>query len=212
MRFSPSRVSNDRCLSRPGRSPASRGSGSRPRSRPPRARCCSAGTAPRRPSTHWSDGRRSGRGRDREVGDGRAGRCEPQFRVGGQVSDDGDGGVTSHEFLLQIVGRAMLGASLRKRYDSTAVRRLVLVGPHHLGPQHGLVQAELTVELGHRGGLGLHVDDGVDALGVLEDLVRQPALAPDVDLVDRATVLADDVQERLQRRGIRCARREWGRG
>src|SRR6185437_17024326 len=38
------------------------------------------------------------------------------------------------------------------------------------------------------------------ALGLLGDLVRQPALAPDVDLVDTAAVLADDVEKCLQRR------------
>src|SRR4051812_18625225 len=78
---------------------------------------------------------------------------------------------------------------------------LVLVGPHDLGPQHGLVQAELTVQFGHRGRVGLDVDDGVDALAMLGDLVGQPATSPDVDLVDGTTILADDVQERLQRRG-----------
>src|SRR4029077_13844360 len=31
--------------------------------------------------------------------------------------------------------------------------RLVLVGPQHLGPQHGLVQVELAVKLGHGRGL-----------------------------------------------------------
>src|SRR5690349_12230615 len=75
---------------------------------------------------------------------------------------------------------------------SAACIGLVLVGPHHLGPQHGLVQVELTVQLGHRGGLGLDIDDGIDALGVLGDLVRQPATAPDVDLVDGTAILADD--------------------
>src|SRR5215212_9491089 len=81
--------------------------------------------------------------------------------------------------------RSQSQASLRSRSD---VRQpLVLVGPHNLGPQHGLVQVELAIQLGHRGGLGLHIDDGVDALGVLGDLVCQPATAPDVDLVDRAT-------------------------
>jgi hypothetical protein len=76
----------------------------------------------------------------------------------------------------------------------------VLVGPHHLGPQHGLVQVELTIQLGHHGRFGLHIDDGIDALGVLGDLVSQPALAPDVDLLDGAAALADDIEERLQRR------------
>src|SRR6185312_11492480 len=52
----------------------------------------------------------------------------------------------------------------------------VLVGPQHLGPKHGLVQVQLAVELRHRRRLGLHIDDGVDALGVLGDLVCQAPL------------------------------------
>ena len=46
---------------------------------------------------------------------------------------------------------------------------LVLVGAHHLGPQHRLVQAELTVELGHRRGRGL---EGV-AQGPPRQLLRE---------------------------------------
>src|ERR1700728_1570176 len=42
----------------------------------------------------------AGRRRDREVRDGRARRREPQFGVRGQVSDDCDDGVTSHNVLL----------------------------------------------------------------------------------------------------------------
>src|SRR5215212_5042707 len=97
-------------------------------------------------------------------------------------------------------GRACCARAYASRMTADACSGLVLVGPQHLGPQHGFVQVELTVELGHRRGLGLHIDDGVDALGMLGDFVRQPALAPDIDLVDGAAVLADDVQERLQRR------------
>src|SRR5271166_2039249 len=77
----------------------------------------------------------------------------------------------------------------------------MLVGAHHLGAQHRLIETELTVELRHRRRGGLQVDDDVDAFGVLGNLVRQPALTPDVDLLDRSAVLADDVEERLQRRG-----------
>ena len=44
-------------------------------------------------------------------------------------------------------------------------------------------------------GSALSVDDGVDALGVLVDLVGQPTAAPDVDLLDGAAVVADDVEE-----------------
>ena len=45
-----------------------------------------------------------------------------------------------------------------------------------------------------------HVDDGVDALGLLLDVVGEPATAPDVDVLDRATVLADDVEELVEAR------------
>src|ERR1700744_2984144 len=76
----------------------------------------------------------------------------------------------------------------------------VLVGAHHFCAQHRLVQAELTVELGHRRGRGLEIDHRVDALGMLRDLVRQPALAPDVDLLNRSAILPDDVEKGLQGR------------
>src|SRR5215203_4245741 len=35
------------------------------------------------------------------------------------------------------------------------------LGPHQLGAEHRLVQVELAVQLGDRGGLGIDVDDGV---------------------------------------------------
>src|SRR5262249_49238125 len=41
--------------------------------------------------------RRRGHG---EIRDRSTGRSEPQFRVGSQISDDGNGGVTSHSVLL----------------------------------------------------------------------------------------------------------------
>jgi hypothetical protein len=69
-----------------------------------------------------------------------------------------------------------------------------------LGPQHRLVESELTVELLGRGGLRGHVDDGVDALGLLLDLVCQPTTAPDVDVVDTAAVLGDDGEELVEGR------------
>src|SRR5690348_3518092 len=92
----------------------------------------------------------------------------------------------------------MFRLSLRSSDDT---RNSVLVGAHHLGAQHRLVEAELAVELGYRRRLGLQVDDDVNALGMLGDLVSQAALAPDVDLVDGPAILADDVEERLQGRG-----------
>jgi hypothetical protein len=74
-----------------------------------------------------------------------------------------------------------------------------LVGTDDLGAQHGLVEVELAVELLDGGRLGLEVDDGVDALGLLGDLVRHPATSPDVDLLDAAAVLGDDGQELVER-------------
>ena len=65
-------------------------------------------------------------------------------------------------------------------------RSLSNVGARDLGTDHGLVERELTIQLLDRGGLGLELDDGVDALVLLVDLVGETALAPDVDLVDRA--------------------------
>src|SRR5215217_4636763 len=75
----------------------------------------------------------------------------------------------------------------------------VSLGPHQLGAEHRLVQVELTVEFGDRGGLGIDVDDGVDALDLLLDLVGQATPAPDVDLADRATGLGDHGQEPIER-------------
>src|SRR6478735_9317376 len=73
------------------------------------------------------------------------------------------------------------------------------VGPDDLRAQHGLVEAQLTVELLHGGGLGVQRDDGVDAFGVLVDLVGQAATSPDVDVLDGPTVLTDDVEVRVER-------------
>src|SRR5206468_6265785 len=114
-----------------------------------------------------------------------------------------DDGLASH-------GRLPRGGTRRARTAGAAVGALValgtglarvvvgladlcdrLIGAQHLRAQHRLGQAQLPVQLlrglARRG----QADDGVDALGVLVDLVRQPATAPDVDVVDRATVVAD---------------------
>src|ERR1700729_3862678 len=75
-----------------------------------------------------------------------------------------------------------------------------MLGPHDLGPQHTLVEVELTVELEHGGRLRRQVHDRVDAFWLLLDLVGQAALAPDVHLVDLATAGRDDLEERIERR------------
>src|SRR5436309_12863799 len=74
------------------------------------------------------------------------------------------------------------------------------VAAHDLRAQHRLVQRQLAVQLLHRVRVGVEIEQGVDALAVLLDLERKPALAPNVDLLDGATRRADDVEEGIQRR------------
>src|SRR6201987_4734188 len=69
----------------------------------------------------------------------------------------------------------------------------------NLGPQDRLVQAELAVEFPDGVWLGVHIDDGVDALGLLVDVVGQPSPAPDVDLVHASAPVPDDREELVQR-------------
>src|SRR5215212_7674303 len=78
---------------------------------------------------------------------------------------------------------------------------LLHVGTCDLGAHNGLVERELTIELLDRGRLRLELDDGVDALVLLVDLVGEAALAPHVDVVDGAAVLAYDVEVRVQAGG-----------
>src|SRR6476646_9393686 len=73
-------------------------------------------------------------------------------------------------------------------------------GAQELGAHDRLVEAELAVQLLGRGRLRGEVDDGVDALGLLLDVVGQTTTAPDVDVVDGAAVLRDDGEETLHRR------------
>src|SRR5207247_11101215 len=67
-----------------------------------------------------------------------------------------------------------------------------------LGPQDRLVQAELAVELPDGVRLGQHVDDGIDALGLLVDLVGQPPPAPPLDLVHAPAPVLDHREELVQ--------------
>src|SRR3954467_3777877 len=78
--------------------------------------------------------------------------------------------------------------------------RLADLGPDDLGAQHGLVESQLPVQLGHGLRLCLQVDDGADTLGLLVDLVRQAPAAPDVELLYRATGRSDHVEIRVERR------------
>src|SRR5215469_9294003 len=69
-----------------------------------------------------------------------------------------------------------------------------------LGPQNRLVQAELAIEFRDGVWHGVHVDDGVDALGPLVDLVGKAPTAPDINLVHAPAARGDHGQELLQRR------------
>ena len=76
-----------------------------------------------------------------------------------------------------------------------------LLGAEHLRAQDGLAELQLAVELDGRVGVRGEVDDGVDALALLLDLVGEATTAPDVDVLDRATVVADDAEELVQAGG-----------
>src|SRR5438270_3943944 len=82
---------------------------------------------------------------------------------------------------------------------SPAISALPRIPPQHLGAQDGLAERELPVELGHGSGGTGHVDYRVNSLGALVDLVGQPALAPDLDLVDAATLRLHHAKELVQR-------------
>src|SRR6266496_873636 len=79
-------------------------------------------------------------------------------------------------------------------------RMSALVGTDDLGAEHRLGEVELAVQLGDGGRLGLHVDHRVDALDILVDLVRQAAPAPHIDLLHAAAALADNVEELVEGR------------
>ena len=68
----------------------------------------------------------------------------------------------------------------------------------NLRAQNRLVQTELTIELSDGGGSGVDVDHRVDTFSMLQDLVGETTLTLDIDLVDRAAVLAHNIEERIQ--------------
>src|SRR5258708_4213758 len=78
--------------------------------------------------------------------------------------------------------------------------RLAQVRPQDLRPQDRLIQVELTVKLLDSVRFRHHVNDGIDALGLLVDLVGEPSPTPDIDLVHRAASGRDHLQELLKRR------------
>src|SRR6478735_921925 len=89
-----------------------------------------------------------------------------------------------------LVGTLLSGGDLSDR----------LLRAEHLGAHDGLAELQLAVEL--LGGVTFcgELDDGVDALGLLIDLVSQTTTTPDVDVVDRSTVVTDDVEELVKAR------------
>src|SRR6478752_7952774 len=84
--------------------------------------------------------------------------------------------------------------------SSSAGTISVQIGADHFGPHDLLVDRELAVQLLHVGRFGRQVDHDVDPLGLLADLIRQPATAPDVQVVHGATTIGDDLQVVLERR------------
>lgn len=75
-----------------------------------------------------------------------------------------------------------------------------VVEPEDLGPQDGLVEVELTVQLSHRGGAAGHVEHRVNALGLAADLEGETTATPDVNGFDASAIGTDDIAERIQRR------------
>src|SRR4051794_37601226 len=67
-----------------------------------------------------------------------------------------------------------------------------------LGTQHRLVESQLTVQLGDGFWCRLKIDDGVDALGLLVDLIRKASTSPDVELLHGSTRRPDHIQVRVE--------------
>src|SRR4051794_23113247 len=86
----------------------------------------------------------------------------------------------------------------------TARTRSVNLGTKHLRRHHGRVEAEVAAALLDRSGVGRQRDDGVDALGLLVDLVGEPPTTPDVDRLDGAAVLTDEGEVLVERRSDRA--------
>src|SRR5204863_7175753 len=84
-----------------------------------------------------------------------------------------------------VLGGGTRGASLLAGLDNPA---------QNLGPQHRLVEVQLAVQLLDGSGLAVDVQHHVDAFALLVDLKGEPAASPHIDLLDTATVVADDIE------------------
>src|SRR5262249_53146218 len=132
------------------------------------------------------------RGGHPEGGDRLARGGVAQFGVADQVADDRYLGVTCCHLRLRSSGIVQY-----RRYREGLS---VVLHAQDLGPQNRLVQAELAIEFRDGVRHGVHVDDGVDALGPLVDLIGEAPAAPHVNLVHAPASRGDHAQELLQGR------------
>src|SRR5690606_5589262 len=159
VRFSPSRVSYERCLRRPWTI-----------TRMPRCRVSATFSAACRqtlhvrnsasPSFHSPDWRSKYRGVEARRKDATACPLGVNRRFGSS---------TRFPTIVITVSPAMGLAPAGERAEP----RSVDLGADDLGTQDRLAQVELPVELLDRGGLGRQIDHRVDAFGLLLDVVRQ---------------------------------------
>src|SRR4051794_31817527 len=77
---------------------------------------------------------------------------------------------------------------------------LLLIRTDDLGPQHGLVEPQLSVQFRHCRRVSSDVEYGVDALGLVVDLVGEPTSAPHIDLLNGPAALPDDGEHLIKRR------------
>src|SRR5947209_1325015 len=83
------------------------------------------------------------------------------------------------------------GSRRRSRPGEFAVD--VLGDPQDLVAEHFVCKGELPVELVHRRGLGLRLEDDVIALPAVLELVGEPPLSPEVDGAEFGASLLDQL-------------------
>ena len=155
------------------------------------------------------------RRRDPEVGHGGPRGGEPQLRVVDEVADHGDGGLACHVrspqkvlLLCRLIRGAPGDAPIKQALTDSGkgVSTDAREGDQWASGRMTFVRRIDSFSVSWRSnsltvaGSAVSVDDGVDALGVLLDLVRHPATTPHVDATRRATVLADHVEVLVERR------------